>query len=132
MFSTAKVIIHFSSLNFTDARNNLANNTHRKIYISLQESLEYFGERRTDLEVGSTFQGVETASQIRYVEYFEKIKKNFNGKMPPAKELKLKRVTVTSIKGDYSTENCGYFNLIAYYYISQESGVAMDPILPCK
>jgi hypothetical protein len=33
-------------------------------YICLQESLEYFGKRRTDLTVGKTFQGVETPSQV--------------------------------------------------------------------
>lgn len=30
----------------------------------LQESLHYFGERRTDRKVGKTFQGVETPSQV--------------------------------------------------------------------
>ena len=29
-----------------------------------QESLEYFGDRRTDLTVGKKFQGVETPSQV--------------------------------------------------------------------
>ena len=29
-----------------------------------QESLDYFGDRRTDLTVGKTFQGVETPSQV--------------------------------------------------------------------
>jgi len=30
----------------------------------LQDSLEYFGDRRTDLSVGNKFQGVETPSQV--------------------------------------------------------------------
>ena len=30
----------------------------------LQESLGYFGDRRTDLSVGTKFQGVETPSQV--------------------------------------------------------------------
>lgn len=30
----------------------------------LQESLNYFGERRTDRRKGSMFQGVETPSQV--------------------------------------------------------------------
>jgi PTEN phosphatase family protein len=38
-------------------------------------SLDYFGNRRTDTNVSSKFQGVETASQIRYVTYYEKMKK---------------------------------------------------------
>jgi hypothetical protein len=30
----------------------------------LQDSLDYFGDRRTDLDHGKTFQGVETPSQV--------------------------------------------------------------------
>ena len=37
-------------------------------------SLEYFGQRRTDRNVSRRFQGVETASQIRYVTYFERLR----------------------------------------------------------
>lgn len=32
--------------------------------MSSQESLVYFGDRRTDLDKGKTFQGVETPSQV--------------------------------------------------------------------
>ena len=35
-----------------------------KMRCIFQESLEYFGFRRTDLTVGRTFQGVETPSQV--------------------------------------------------------------------
>ena len=41
---------------------------HGVVYLTVQlcsqESLEYFGRRRTDLTVGKTFQGVETPSQV--------------------------------------------------------------------
>ncbi|ELT95902.1 hypothetical protein CAPTEDRAFT_62994, partial [Capitella teleta] len=64
-----------------------------------KESLEYFGDRRTDLSVGRKFQGVETPSQSRYVGYFEKAKKQFNGELPPSVTLKLKTITVQNLSG---------------------------------
>lgn len=74
---------------------------------TLQESLEYFGEVRTDLTVGTKFQGVETPSQNRYVEYFEQIKNNFNMIVPKAVAMKV--TTYWIIKTDwvlgYSTLN---------------------------
>ncbi|CAC5403682.1 unnamed protein product [Mytilus coruscus] len=63
------------------------------------DSLNYFGERRTDRKVGKTFQGVETPSQSRYVGYYEKVKYDLNEEMPPAKYLKIESVKITSIKG---------------------------------
>nr|XP_039265693.1 phosphatidylinositol 3,4,5-trisphosphate 3-phosphatase TPTE2-like [Styela clava] len=66
---------------------------------SAREALAYFGERRTDLELDSKFQGVETASQIRYVEYYEQLKKLYDGTLPPPTELDLKTVKICSIKG---------------------------------
>eukprot|EP00095_Tigriopus_kingsejongensis_P001026 maker-scaffold587_size153100-snap-gene-0.23 protein:Tk01026 transcript:maker-scaffold587_size153100-snap-gene-0.23-mRNA-1 annotation:"phosphatidylinositol -trisphosphate 3-phosphatase tpte2-like isoform x1" len=45
-----------------------------ELFKNAAQSLEYFGQRRTDKNVSSQFQGVETASQIRYVTYFEKIR----------------------------------------------------------
>jgi len=64
-----------------------------------KECLEYFGKRRTDLEVGETFQGVETASQIRYVGYYEQIKKVYYGSLPPPMELQIREIEITSIAG---------------------------------
>lgn len=40
--------------------------------MSCQESLVYFGDRRTDLDKGKTFQGVETPSQVGN-QFYEKI-----------------------------------------------------------
>jgi len=51
------------------------------------------------MEEGLTFQGVETASQIRYVEYFERIKKEFGGIAPPDRRLTLSSVAIKSIAG---------------------------------
>ncbi|XP_035827382.1 phosphatidylinositol 3,4,5-trisphosphate 3-phosphatase TPTE2 [Aplysia californica] len=64
---------------------------------SAQESLEYFGDRRTDLSKGSTFQGVETPSQSRYVEYYEKLKNEFNRQLPPKKVLKITSIKIIGI-----------------------------------
>ena len=38
-----------------------------------EESLAYFASRRTDHARGSTYQGVQTPSQARYVAYYEKL-----------------------------------------------------------
>jgi len=64
-----------------------------------KDALEYFGKRRTDFEVGEAFQGVETASQIRYVGYFERVKSEFKGQLPPSKTLTIKEVKINSIAG---------------------------------
>ena len=41
------------------------------LFKDADRSLEYFGMRRSDNKVSEKFQGVETASQIRYVTYYE-------------------------------------------------------------
>ncbi|XP_043233649.1 phosphatidylinositol 3,4,5-trisphosphate 3-phosphatase TPTE2-like [Amphibalanus amphitrite] len=46
------------------------------LFSTAGESLDYFGSRRTDLNVGGKFQGVETPSQSRYVGYYEWMKNN--------------------------------------------------------
>ena len=38
---------------------------------TFQQSLEFFGFRRTDYNVGKTFQGVQTPSQVMVVEHGE-------------------------------------------------------------
>ncbi|WAQ99156.1 TPTE2-like protein [Mya arenaria] len=68
-----------------------------------QDSLDYFGDRRTDLDHGSTFQGVETPSQSRYVGYFGVVKNKLNGSLPKAKYLKRKCVYRAKF---YMGENC--------------------------
>uniref|UniRef100_A0A8D3A8J8 Transmembrane phosphatase with tensin homology n=1 Tax=Scophthalmus maximus TaxID=52904 RepID=A0A8D3A8J8_SCOMX len=66
---------------------------------SAQDSLEYFGERRTDKSRSSKFQGVETPSQSRYVGYYEIMKTRFNRQLPPSKLLGIKSIRIHSIAG---------------------------------
>ncbi|XP_030419901.1 phosphatidylinositol 3,4,5-trisphosphate 3-phosphatase TPTE2-like isoform X1 [Gopherus evgoodei] len=66
---------------------------------SAKESLDYFGERRTDKSTSSKFQGVETPSQSRYVGYYEILKNKYNLKLPPERQLKIKNIKIYSING---------------------------------
>ncbi|XP_044300231.1 phosphatidylinositol 3,4,5-trisphosphate 3-phosphatase TPTE2-like [Varanus komodoensis] len=66
---------------------------------SAKESLEYFGERRTDKSTSSKFQGVETPSQSRYVEYYETLKFKYGLKLPPVRLLRIKRIKLSAIHG---------------------------------
>ncbi|XP_062608219.1 phosphatidylinositol 3,4,5-trisphosphate 3-phosphatase TPTE2-like [Saccostrea cucullata] len=72
---------------------------HCGIFDEAQESLDYFGDRRTDLSVGKTFQGVETPSQSRYVGYFEKVKKELGGQVPPEKKKRITSVKIEGLEG---------------------------------
>ena len=67
-----------------------------------EKSLQYFGDMRTDKNVGKTFQGVETASQQRYVAYYEKWFKKQPTPLvhiedPPAPEVELTEFVITGI-----------------------------------
>ncbi|XP_065838606.1 phosphatidylinositol 3,4,5-trisphosphate 3-phosphatase TPTE2-like isoform X2 [Oscarella lobularis] len=62
------------------------------------ECLEYFGKRRTDFLEGSKFQGVETPSQQRYVEYYNFILKN-GGVVPEPIPLRIRSIQIDAIKG---------------------------------
>ena len=64
-----------------------------------QESLEYFAQRRTDKSVSKKFQGVETPSQSRYVEYFTKIVKEIHCELPAVKTVQLKSFKIYSLNG---------------------------------
>ncbi|OCT93067.1 phosphatidylinositol 3,4,5-trisphosphate 3-phosphatase TPTE2 [Xenopus laevis] len=66
---------------------------------SAVESLDYFGERRTDTSVSTKFQGVETPSQSRYVAYYEVLKNKFNRQLPPEKQLRIRSIRIHSIQG---------------------------------
>ncbi|XP_061073919.1 phosphatidylinositol 3,4,5-trisphosphate 3-phosphatase TPTE2-like isoform X1 [Conger conger] len=66
---------------------------------SAQESLDYFGERRTDKSMSSKFQGVETPSQSRYVGYYEIMKNTYDRQLPPEKSLQIQSIRIHSIKG---------------------------------
>nr|XP_020825685.1 phosphatidylinositol 3,4,5-trisphosphate 3-phosphatase TPTE2-like isoform X2 [Phascolarctos cinereus] len=64
-----------------------------------KESLEYFGKRRTDTASSSKFQGVETPSQSRYVEYFALVKNKYHWALPQSQTLRIKSITIYSIQG---------------------------------
>uniref|UniRef100_A0A4W4GFE0 Transmembrane phosphatase with tensin homology n=1 Tax=Electrophorus electricus TaxID=8005 RepID=A0A4W4GFE0_ELEEL len=66
---------------------------------SAQDSLDYFGERRTDKSMSSKFQGVETPSQSRYVGYYEMMKNKYSRQLPPPKSLKIKSFRIHSVAG---------------------------------
>ncbi|XP_025220128.1 phosphatidylinositol 3,4,5-trisphosphate 3-phosphatase TPTE2 isoform X1 [Theropithecus gelada] len=70
-----------------------------EIFLTAEESLYYFGERRTDKTNSSKFQGVETPSQNRYVGYFAQVKHLHNWNLPPRRMLCIKRFIIYSIRG---------------------------------
>eukprot|EP00096_Caligus_rogercresseyi_P015144 TRINITY_DN7586_c0_g1_i1.p1 TRINITY_DN7586_c0_g1~~TRINITY_DN7586_c0_g1_i1.p1 ORF type:complete len:597 (+),score=64.70 TRINITY_DN7586_c0_g1_i1:285-2075(+) len=67
------------------------------VFTSADQSLDYFGSRRTDTNVSKKFQGVETPSQSRYVRYFEIMKTNIGGHLPEPRPLLLKEFTITGM-----------------------------------
>ncbi|XP_071497279.1 phosphatidylinositol 3,4,5-trisphosphate 3-phosphatase TPTE2-like [Diadema antillarum] len=64
-----------------------------------KESLQYFGSRRTDLDEGVKFQGVQTPSQSRYVHYFEQVKFKFGGQIPEPKDLVMQNIRIKHLRG---------------------------------
>ncbi|XP_071846580.1 phosphatidylinositol 3,4,5-trisphosphate 3-phosphatase TPTE2-like [Apostichopus japonicus] len=69
------------------------------LYRTAEECLKHFGDRRTDYEEGSKFQGVQTPSQGRYVNYYEKLKHEYDGKIPPPRKLKLRSIKLEKLSG---------------------------------
>ncbi|XP_036105703.1 phosphatidylinositol 3,4,5-trisphosphate 3-phosphatase TPTE2-like [Molossus molossus] len=70
-----------------------------EIFLTAEDSLYYFGERRTDKTNSTKFQGVETPSQNRYVGYFADVKNVYNMTLPPKKLLMIKKFVIYSIHG---------------------------------
>ncbi|XP_037078025.1 phosphatidylinositol 3,4,5-trisphosphate 3-phosphatase TPTE2-like isoform X2 [Pollicipes pollicipes] len=66
------------------------------LFSTAGESLDYFGSRRTDLNVGEKFQGVETPSQSRYVGYYEWMKNNRHH-LPPETPRLLTRIVISGM-----------------------------------
>lgn len=62
------------------------------------DTLEYFGQRRTDLNVASKFQGVETYSQIRYVHYFQEVHRR-GLKVIPSRPMRIMSINITGLRG---------------------------------
>merc|ERR550534_1188656 len=66
------------------------------VFSSAALSLDYFGNRRTDTNVSSKFQGVETPSQSRYVGYYEWMKSH-GRVLPEAIPLRLTQIQITGL-----------------------------------
>ncbi|XP_061478372.1 phosphatidylinositol 3,4,5-trisphosphate 3-phosphatase TPTE2-like isoform X2 [Rhineura floridana] len=69
------------------------------LFESAKDSLEYFGERRTDKSTSSKFQGVETPSQNRYVGYYATMKFSYSLQLPPVRPLEIKNIKLYAIHG---------------------------------
>ncbi|XP_069129990.1 phosphatidylinositol 3,4,5-trisphosphate 3-phosphatase TPTE2-like isoform X2 [Argopecten irradians] len=91
-----------------------------ELFTEVQQSLDFFGKRKTEENVGSVFQGLETPSQCRYVEYYEKIKWELDWTLPTARYLKLKTVNITSIKGVGKGDGS---DLSMEFYVPSSGGV---------
>merc|ERR1719233_2267223 len=72
--------------------------TDQDLFKGAGDTLQYFGQRRTDLNVSKQFQGVETYSQIRYVHYFEEVQRN-KMNVIPSNPLTIKQINITGVKG---------------------------------
>uniref|UniRef100_A0A8C5WZT5 Phosphatidylinositol-3,4,5-trisphosphate 3-phosphatase n=1 Tax=Malurus cyaneus samueli TaxID=2593467 RepID=A0A8C5WZT5_9PASS len=83
---------------------------------SAKESLDYFGERRTDRSTSTKFQGVETPSQSRYVGYYEILKNKYNLTLPPERQLKIKNLKIHTIHGKNSCIWTILYLVMASYY----------------
>ena len=66
------------------------------VFSSASNSLDYFGNRRTDTNVSKKFQGVETPSQSRYVGYYEWVRNN-DKQLPEPVALRLTTIKVTGL-----------------------------------
>ena len=108
------------------------------VFTDARESLDYFGCRRTDTNVGDKFQGVETPSQSRYVGYYEAMRTRHGGRAPaPPARVTLKRITVRGMmyvgqgNGDdfWLTVSQGRSNPVfsAHLGLRRNCAVAYDP-----
>ncbi|XP_059935739.1 phosphatidylinositol 3,4,5-trisphosphate 3-phosphatase TPTE2-like [Mesoplodon densirostris] len=70
-----------------------------EIFATAEDSLHYFGERRTGISISSKHQGVETPSQKRFVGYFAMVKNTYKLTLPPVKKLTMKTIIIYSICG---------------------------------
>jgi len=68
------------------------------LFRDAENSLQYFGQRRTDLRLSKQFQGVETYSQIRYVHYFQKLV-DAGMRNIPSRPFRLQEVVISGLRG---------------------------------
>jgi len=66
------------------------------VFSTATQSLDYFGNRRTDTNVSKKFQGVETPSQSRYVGYYEMMMNN-GGQLPSQRPISITQICITGI-----------------------------------
>ena len=66
------------------------------VFCSAANSLDYFGNRRTDTNVSKKFQGVETPSQSRYVGYYEWVKNN-DRQLPAEVPVRITQIKITGV-----------------------------------
>lgn len=64
------------------------------------KSLAYFSDRRTDRNLGSKSQGVETPSQSRYVIYYERLLAEMSGNLPPPISFRITNMTINGLLGE--------------------------------
>jgi PTEN phosphatase family protein len=88
-----------------------------------KDVLEYFGEQRTDKTIGTKYQGVETPSQARYVEYFNQVLHQMDGVIPPRKNLALKKIKICSLIGVGAGDGS---DLTCQVYIDRETMFTLD------
>jgi len=67
------------------------------VFKDASDYLQYFGQRRTDLNVSKQFQGVETYSQIRYVHYFQSLYRDKIRDLP-SRPLLVTGVNITGLR----------------------------------
>ncbi|KAI3379487.1 hypothetical protein SNEBB_005442 [Seison nebaliae] len=93
-----------------------------KYFSNAQKSLKYFGDRRTDTTVDLKFQGVETPSQSRYVHYFEMVKYQYQGKLPPPVDYQIDYIKIDGVTnlgpGDLSDFQLNIFQDGFYQFLS--------------
>nr|XP_031540450.1 phosphatidylinositol 3,4,5-trisphosphate 3-phosphatase TPTE2-like isoform X2 [Vicugna pacos] len=68
-------------------------------FTTAEDSLNYFGEQRTDKSTSNKYQGIETPSQSRFVGYFAQVKNTYNLHLPPRKILNINKFVIYSIHG---------------------------------
>nr|XP_012613999.2 phosphatidylinositol 3,4,5-trisphosphate 3-phosphatase TPTE2-like isoform X1 [Microcebus murinus] len=71
----------------------------RGLCSTAQDSFHHFGRRQIGKSISIKYEGVETPSQHRYVEYFEEVKRFNFWTLPPIKWLLLKKIIIYSIHG---------------------------------
>ncbi|KAM4815197.1 phosphatidylinositol 3,4,5-trisphosphate 3-phosphatase TPTE2-like isoform 2-T5 [Thomomys bottae] len=68
-------------------------------FLTAKDSLNDFGERKTDTSFSNKIQGVEMPAQSRYVGYFDIVKNVLNWEMPVKKTFKIRKIVIYSIQG---------------------------------